>query len=62
MLQFAIISTVSLYPLYAHLYLTIGIINSCLPKIRLAPDLSECNYCISRGVSIYRNLIPNYVC
>jgi len=61
-LQFAIISTVSLCPLYAHIYLTIGIINSCLPKIRLAQDLSERIYCISRGVSVYRNRISKYAC
>jgi len=60
-LQYAIISTVSLYPLYVHIYLTIGIINSCMPKIQLAPDLWERNYCTSRAVSVYRNRIPKHL-
>jgi hypothetical protein len=31
---------------------TVHVLISCLRKVRLAPDRSECNYCLSQGVSV----------
>jgi hypothetical protein len=32
---------------------TVRVLISCLRKVRLAPDRSECNCCLSYGVSVY---------
>jgi hypothetical protein len=40
-------------PLYIDIYLTICVPNSEFRKIRLAPDLPESNYCVSRKVSVF---------
>ena len=38
--------------LYIHIQLTIYILNSHLLKIRLAPNFTERNHCVSRGMSV----------
>ena len=37
-----------------HVWLTVCIATCDLDKIRLAPDVPERNYCVSRRVSVYR--------
>jgi len=41
-------------PLYMHVLLTVYIAACDLDKIRLAPDVPERNYLVSRKVSVYR--------
>jgi len=45
-----------------HVWLTVCIATFDLDKIRLAPDVPECNYCVSRRVSVYGFEVYSFRC